>query len=714
MTKQTHRRTELQQRIASALQNAPPQPDGTYAAADVGSLLHELSVYHEELEFQNDELRAAQAQLQALNERYADLFNRAPIGYLVIDSEHYVLLANEPMAEMLRVEVKALMGRPLTRFVDPESQDALYLHLRGIGDQTQARSTELTLSGNGRRVPVRVESVPDLHSGNLYTRMAIIDISQEFTARYALRESEERYRLMFEMADDIVLVCSLDDRHATDRIVEANNAACRSLGYTRAELVGSPAALLTDGTLFVPDTVRTQLADAGRALFETTLSARNGATIPAEIHASRYTWHGHTMVLMIARDISERRRLETERREMEQRRQQLQKWESLGVLSAGVAHDFNNLLAIVANELEIMRSEMQGDEKGLRRITRSLETIQRGTELTSKMAAYTGNTSLAMQPVNLNAVVEQALSLFYTIAPARIRLHVETAPDLPPLWADPIQLQQAVISLLTNAMESFGSGDGEIYVSSYYRVFSSAALRRSAVEGELPAGRYVCLSIRDTGSGMDEHTLARVFEPFFSTRFTGRGLGMSAVLGILRGHHGAILLDSTPGQGTSVCVILPQATTEQLATRPVNDGIQQATSSTATPEETTLPTHTLLVVEDEDYLRETCQEIFAEFGYTVHTAANGEEALRKVAEHGAGIHCVLLDLTMPGMSGLETFQAIRRMQPDLPIIVTSGHDADDVAHQFPPGTIAQYFQKPYSMSELRGVVQSVIMRNDAP
>ncbi|MCB0053814.1 MAG: hypothetical protein KDE24_30200, partial [Caldilinea sp.] len=118
------------------------------------------------------------------------------------------------------------------------------------------------------------------------------------------------------------------------------------------------------------------------------------------------------MVLMIARDISERRRLETERREMEQRRQQLQKWESLGVLSAGVAHDFNNLLAIVANELEIMRSEMQGDEKGLRRITRSLETIQRGTELTSKMAAYTGNTSLAMQPVNLNAVVEQALSLF--------------------------------------------------------------------------------------------------------------------------------------------------------------------------------------------------------------------------------------------------------------------------------------------------------------
>ena len=143
MTKQTHRRTELQQRIASAPPERRPQPDGTYAAADVGSLLHELSVYHEELGVQNDELRAAQVQLQALNERYADLFNRAPIGYLSSTVEHYVLLANEPMAEMHNVEVKALMGRPLTRFVDPESQDALYLHLRGIGDQTQAAAPSL-------------------------------------------------------------------------------------------------------------------------------------------------------------------------------------------------------------------------------------------------------------------------------------------------------------------------------------------------------------------------------------------------------------------------------------------------------------------------------------------------------------------------------------------------------------------------------------------
>lgn len=701
MSNREQRRTILQQRIAAALRKAPPQPGAYYQTADIDSLVHELSVYHEELEFQNDELRAAQARLQAIQERYADLFERAPVGYIVIDGDYHILLVNDTLSQLLNVTSQTMMGQSLTHFVDPESQDTLYLHLRGIAGETQPRTAEILLTGRTGPVPVRIESVPDFHSGNLFTRIAVVDITHERDARLALADSQMRYRLMFDMADDIVLVCALDAFGAAAEITDANEAACQVLGYTHQELVGAAPGILTAGAPLFLEAKTNQLCKEGRVLFETTLTGRNGTLIPVEIHASSYEWKGRPMVLCIARDISERLRLESDRQEMERRRQEMQKWESLGVLAGGIAHDFNNLLAVIANDLEIMRLRLRDGEPALRNIDRARQAVERGVGLTRQMAAYTGHASLAMQTVDLNDIAGQALTLFNSIVPAHIQVSVDFAPDLPLVWADPIQVQQMIISVLTNAMESFSDNNGEIVVTTSYRMFTGVTLKRSPTEERIPEGRYVCLSVKDNGSGMDTQTLARVFEPFFTTRFAGRGLGMSAVLGILRGHHGAILLDSEVDRGTSVCIILPPAAPAQPAPNPPGVTHHEEMSPPA-------PAATLLIVEDEEYLREACQEVFSSYGYTVYVAADGKEAIEQVSAHRDELQCVLLDLSMPGMSGLETYLEVHRLQPELPVVVTSGYDAQDVVGQFPSGAIAAFCQKPYSMKHLRQIVQDVI------
>lgn len=414
------------------------------------------------------------------------------------------------------------------------------------------------------------------------------------------------------------------------------------------------------------------------------------------------------MALYIARDLSERKRLEAQQREMEQRLQEIQKWESLGALAGGVAHDFNNLLAVISNNLELLRVQLGAAATAQRYVDQALAAVRRGAEVTQQMLMYTGQASWGRKAADVNAIVSEVTALIRPTLPATVQLRLDLQPDLPPALADALQIQQMLISLLTNAIEAIGERAGEIKVATFYRLFDLPMLRRTRLD-EIPApGRYLCIQVHDNGVGMDAPTLQRLFDPFFTTHFMGRGLGMSAVLGIVRGHRGAIFVDSTPGIGTDICVVLPPAATDNHGDETHNvttaaDGRLPAHPNTAAPHASTV-----LVVDDEAILRETSRDVLTEFGYRVLDAARGEEAIRLVEAHGDIIDCVLLDLSMPGLSGRETCQRLLQIKPDIKIIVVSGYDVEDGVNGFPPGAIAGYCQKPYNLKALHAELQRVI------
>jgi two-component system cell cycle sensor histidine kinase/response regulator CckA len=253
------------------------------------------------------------------------------------------------------------------------------------------------------------------------------------------------------------------------------------------------------------------------------------------------------------------------------------------------------------------------------------------------------------------------------------------------------------MNLVINASEAIGENNGAIKLSTGARHCSSAFLQDTCLHEKPAEGDYVWLEVADTGCGMDVETQRRIFEPFFTTKFTGRGLGLSAVLGIVRGHHGAVKLTSNPGHGTSFQVLLP-----------ATDGAPESTMLQAEPEPIWTGSGTILLVDDEEKVRLVAQRMLARLGFTIITAANGREALERFQLHHDQLKLVLLDLTMPELGGVETFQGLRRLDASVPILMVTGYNESDVGTRTAGLGLAGIIQKPYTLSRLEEHIKSVL------
>ncbi|HTY59836.1 MAG TPA: PAS domain S-box protein [Bacteroidota bacterium] len=401
--------------------------------------------------------------------------------------------------------------------------------------------------------------------------------------------------------------------------------------------------------------------------------------------------------LAIQRDITERTRVEAKRLDLERQLLHSQKLESLGVLAGGIAHDFNNLLtAMIGNlELALNRFPAPGAKE---RIEKALQATRRAGDLTREMLAYSGRGRFVITLVDINAVVRENAALLRSSIPHTVSLSTSLPPGLPAARADQAQIQQVVMNLITNASEAIGENTGVITVSSGVMECDRSYLAGSRIDEKASPGRYLYLDVSDTGSGMTEDVVARMFDPFFSTKSTGRGLGMSAVLGIVRGHGGAIMIDSRVGKGTTVRVLLPAS--DSL---PVAEEAGPAESARPSP-----VAGTLLVVDDEEEVRELAKEFAEEIGLDALCAANGEEALALYRDHKDEIACVLLDLTMPKMDGVETFARLREIRPDVSVLLSSGYDEEEVVRGRAITGLAGFLQKPYRLEQLREKITEIL------
>ena len=522
-------------------------------------------------------------------------------------------------------------------------------------------------------------------------------VDQRRDAEDVLRKSEKRFRDLAEMLPELVY-----EMDAQGRVLFVNKQALELTGYTEKDLTEGFYAL----DIFVPSDRASARENLERILkgevlgnSEYTLLKKDGGELPVVANSSRIIGpEGVVGIRGIITDVSALKRNEEERRNLEGQVQHKQKLESLGVLAGGIAHDFNNILMAILGNADLAKDEVPRPSMAWDCLNEIDKASHRAANLCQQMLAYSGMGRFVIELVDIRSVIEEMLQMLAVSISKKIELQLQMEEDLPAIEADGTQIRQIILNLITNASEAIGEESGVISIRAAALECDKSYLQSTYLNEDLPEGLYVYVEVTDTGCGMDEDTKSKLFEPFYSTKFTGRGLGMAAVLGIVRGHKGAIQVKSEVGGGTTFRVLFP------------------ASSGTAKKEESEINGEdlnwrgegTVLLVDDEETIRSLGTQMLQRLGFEVVTAADGREAVDFYHDHQDSVVCVLLDLTMPRMDGGEAFRELRRIRKDLPVILSSGYSEHDVTQRFEGTGVAGFIQKPYEMDALKRILSEVL------
>jgi signal transduction histidine kinase/CheY-like chemotaxis protein len=390
----------------------------------------------------------------------------------------------------------------------------------------------------------------------------------------------------------------------------------------------------------------------------------------------------------------ERIRSDEEKIVFEQQLHQIQRLESLGVLAGGIAHDFNNIMAIIIGYCSLIKFDVKSVEKNIPEIEKAAD---RAAGLCRQMLAYAGKASLTQSKINMKEIAEEMIRMLKSTISQNVTIDSNILPESVSITGDASQIRQIVLNLIINAAEAIGDKQGTVHVSLVRTDITEGKREKDYLGKRIPVGEYLCLIVTDNGCGMDDETRNRIFEPFYTTKFTGRGLGMSAVLGIITAHHGAIQLVSKIGRGTTFKIYLP---------------IQRfdPDTETSTRENTSVlwqGSGTVLLAEDEEQVRSIASALLKNLGYSVIEASNGREALELYQKNDTDISLVVTDIGMPEMSGYELFRELKKRKSDLPIIISSGFGDVDITGKIAHEEIAALINKPYRFDTLRQALRRV-------
>jgi two-component system cell cycle sensor histidine kinase/response regulator CckA len=389
------------------------------------------------------------------------------------------------------------------------------------------------------------------------------------------------------------------------------------------------------------------------------------------------------------REIHRRQRSERYRIELDRKMQQAQKMESLGVLAGGIAHDFNNLLTSIMGFAELAQAESDAHSPAREYLSQVMVGAKRAAQLTQQMLDYSGKGRFVVEPVDCAALVASIRDLLQVSISKNCAIRFDAPPNIPLIEGDASQLQQVVMNLIINASEAIGETPGVIDVSVGRMTCDRGYLGQLHFGDQLPAGEYLFLNVSDNGCGMSDDTKGKIFDPFFSTKFAGRGLGLAATLGIVRAHRGGIRVESQVGQGTTIQVLFP------IPGHPVE-------GSTRTDALQHLPQGTgkILIVDDEKPLRNLAAQMLQTLGFTVQTASSGPEAIELFRQDSSRYRLILLDMTMPEMGGIAVIRELRNFKQDVKVILMSGYSEQDVREQLGDERPAGFLQKPFQRTQL--------------
>lgn len=530
--------------------------------------------------------------------------------------------------------------------------------------------------------------------GRLVRFEMAVDITDRVEAEEALRQSEERFRSFMDQLPAAVFLKDSSSRYvyinpfmrevfnADDGWIGRHTSEC--FGHREAESLTSDdrEALEKEYSVNVQQVVDARGQDR---LFQT--------------HKFRISKGGKDGDLLggIALDVTERISAEQARKNLEAQIQHTQKLESLGVLAGGIAHDFNNILMAILGYADLALLDTAPSSSARESIEEIERAARNAADLTRQMLAYSGRGKFQVTKLDLNSIIREMTHLLEISISKKAVIRYDLAQDLPPIEADPSQIRQIIMNLITNASDAMEDTSGVITITTNLMECDREYLQTAYISDQVREGRYVYMEISDTGCGMDGQSLRKLFDPFFTTKFTGRGLGLSAVLGIVRGHGGTVKVYSEEGRGSSFKVLLPAVDGEAVSGSPADVcDLEEICGGT------------ILMVDDEPSVREVGRSMLERKGFSVILAGDGREALEIYKEMHDEIDCVILDLTMPHMDGDETFREMRKVNSDVRVIISSGYNRQDVTRRFVGKGLSGFIQKPYRLNELHAKLKEVM------
>ena len=691
---------------ASSPLERPERRGPQRACGKVAELITRLRASQAELEAQNQVLRYSQAVAESAYERFEALFSSVPLALMVVDGYDVVVQAN---AMAHRSFQPTEHDRPLTAlmpFVCADDTERVHAAFATARAQGHSEVTEVVFPiGSDARITgdLHIACIEMAQEGAAPLRQflcAVIDQGPLLAERQALQQrneqlyaSEKRLEAIINSALDAIICV---DQH--QRITVFNPTAAALFQCGMSDALGSPLER------FLPDAAQAlafaQLTTQA-LLGEMTALTASGKELAVEVSVSFERHAEGETTTVFARDLTGRKKAEAHRSELEAQLRESHKMQAVGTMAGGIAHDFNNILGAILGNVELAKADCGSGSPALESLLEIEKAGRRARDLVRQIRTFSRNEPPRRTAVPVAEVMHDTERLLRVTLPPAIDLHMHLPKGLPPVLADPTQVEQALLNLCTNAIHAIGQARGTVKVDAVLAPPDQRLCERLG----LPAGDYVAISVQDNGPGMDAATLERVFEPFFTTKPVGQGtgLGLSVVHGVMRTHAGAVDVHSAPGQGSRFTLYFPVAEASVPAAE-----MHAPARAPATAHAPQQQSYHVMYVDDDQALVFLVQRLLRRRGYRVsgfndpHAAA---DALR-AAPHD--YHLLVTDYNMPGYSGVDLLLEVRTIRPDLPVALASGHVTTEIEQAALAAGARALIHKPNDVQELCDTVDRLV------
>jgi PAS domain S-box-containing protein len=631
------------------------------------------------------ERRLAEEALRASEEKYRAIIENMQEGYHEVDLKGNFMFFNESLRKTLGYEREELSGMNYRQYTDEENTRKVYqVYNRVYRTGEPVRNFEYQIirkDGDRRDIEISISLIRDADNHPTGFRGVVRDTTDRKLAEKKLSESEEQYRLLVENANEMIFI-------AQDGVIKfPNRKTIDTMGYTAEELARIPFTQHIhpkDLDMVVEQHKKRLQGGSPQRIYSFRVLNRSKEELWFEVNAVRIDWEGRPATLNFMRDVTEQKRLEAQLLHA-------QKMEAIGTLAGGLAHDFNNLLTGILGNASLAKTGMDSSDQSYVRLQNIETIVESAAGLTRQLLAFSRRGRIDVRASDINEIIDKTAVMF-SRTNKNVTIQRNLHKDLWPAEVDRGQMEQVFLNLFVNAWQAMPGG-GNLYLDSDNIVLTRTDLKHPYMK----PGRYVKVSVTDTGTGMDEKTQARIFEPFFTTKEMGRGtgLGLSMVYGIIKGHNGFINVYSEPDHGTTFNVYLPASEKKIPSEAPALQNVLRGTEA-------------ILIVDDEQMNLKVSKEILESLGYTVYTASSGNEALALYNGKTGAIDLVILDVIMPVMSCGETYGRMKEINPDVRVILCSGYSIDGDARKIMDRGCNGFIQKPFNLPNLSQKIREVL------